>query len=169
MRFLNRASVRARNQHSRRRKLLNGEWLENRCMMSIVVSNLNATGPGSLSDAITQANIAPFSTITFSVTGVINQTSPLPDIGDPTTIMGTSSSGMTPVIEINGNGSAGDGLLLDGAAGGSFIEGLSIVNFPGAAIDIQSANIFVTGCDLGVTPAGTSGPNQVGVELDNQM
>ena len=172
MRFFDRASVRARTRRQRRTNALHWERFENRCMMSIVVSNTNASGVGSLAAAITLANATPNSTITFSVTGVINLHAPgdlLPAIMTPTTIQGTTTLGAAPVIEIDGNGLTGDGLVLAGTSDGSTIEGLDIVNFVGAGIHIESPGTTIEGNYLGVALNGTMvGPgNQTGVLIDN--
>jgi hypothetical protein len=172
MRLFNRASVRARTRHLKRRNALDWERFENRCMMSFVVSNINASGVGSLAAAITLANVTPNSTITFSVTGVINLQAPgdlLPTILKPTTIQGTTTAGSAPVIEIDGNGLTGDGLVLAGTSQGSTIEGLDIVNFAGAGIHIESAGTTIEGNYLGVALDGTTaGPgNQTGVLIDS--
>lgn len=68
---------------------------------NFTVTNLNDSGPGSLRDAVAQANANPGAdVITFSVTGTIVLTSGQIVIGDPLTIDGPGSSALT----INGNG-----------------------------------------------------------------
>lgn len=156
----------------RRRSIELGlERFEERCLLSsIVVDSLAAgsvAGKTTLSDAIKQANLAPNSTITFSVTGVINLTTAadlLPAIAVPTTIQGTSTLGAPPVVEIDGNGLTGDGLDLGPAGGGSTIEGLSIVNFAGDGINIVGTNgNTVEGNDIGLTLNQSQSPNTVGI------
>ncbi len=103
--------------------------------------------PGTLAYAISNANGDPGSTIDFTVTGTIAlsvASDLLPEITAPTTIEGTSALGQSPVVEINGGGLSGDGLMLGTGSEGSTIEGLSIVNFAGAGILLESG----TGSDL---------------------
>ena len=55
----------------------------------ILVTNSNSNGAGSLADAITQANAAPGSTITFAITNsTITLTAPLPAINASVTVNG---------------------------------------------------------------------------------
>ena len=95
------------------------------------------SGPGSLG-AITDSDNSPpgKNTITFDITSVtapytINLQTPLPAITNPVVLNGTSQPGYagTPIIEIDGGGMVGDGLLLAAGSDGSTIEGLDIANF----------------------------------------
>jgi uncharacterized repeat protein (TIGR03803 family) len=69
---------------------------------SLVVANLNDSGPGSFRDAITCANTAPGSTITFQsgLSGTISLEGGLPDISSAMTIYGPGAS----VIDVDGGG-----------------------------------------------------------------
>ena len=106
----------------------------------------------------------------------ISPTSPLPAITNPVVLNGTSQPGYagTPIIEIDGGGMVGDGLLLAAGSDGSTIEGLDIANFPdssftdGAGIHIQSNGNLIQSNYLGTDPTGkAAGPgNFFGVFID---
>ena len=104
---------------------------------NFVVTNTGDTGSGSLRQAILDSNATTGpNTITFAITTgtapyVINLLSPLPPITVPVVLDGTPPgySG-PPLIEINGGGMLGDGLVLAPGSDGSTIEGLDIVGFP---------------------------------------
>jgi hypothetical protein len=72
---------------------------------AFTVVNTNDSGPGSLRDAITQANGGTGATITFTVPGTITLASPLPHIAATMTIDGASAPTYTgtPVVAIDGN------------------------------------------------------------------
>ncbi len=144
---------------------------------TFVVVNTNDAGPGSLRQAILDANVAINSgdTILFNIPGagpqVIRPSSALPPITDPVFIDGYSQPGATtnssptvftgtPFIQIDG-ASAGPGV--DGlrvAAGPSLVRGLAITSFGGDGIEIATnGNSVVEGCLLGLVPAGVSMPN----------
>jgi hypothetical protein len=101
-----------------RRRRLHLEHLETRLVPSpIMVTTVAEFGPGSLGDAIGQANGLPGSTIDFAIPGsgvkTIDATgSGLLAITAPVTIDGTSQPGYagTPLIELVGNGAAGLGI-----------------------------------------------------------
>jgi hypothetical protein len=173
-----------RRTGDRRRTVdLGFEQCENRLLLAtFTVTNTNASGAGSLSDAINSANTADIfsptqlNSITFNIPGtgpfVINLSkTPLPTIQYPVTIDGTSQPGYvgTPLIEIDGDGViVGDGLVLTNQSFGSTIKGLDIADFGGAAIHVQTANNLIVGNFLGTDPTGTSaGPgDSQGVWID---
>ena len=146
---------------------------------NFVVTNTNNHGPGSLREAIINANAtAGTDTITFNIPGLgvktISLITALPEITDPVVIDGTTQPGYagSPAIEIDGltvsNNGGGNGLVIK--AGGSTVRGLAIGNFSG------NAAIWLNGCDnnviqgnyLGVNAAGTTArPNGRGVTLSN--
>ena len=160
------------------------ELVEERILLSssFVVSNTQDSGPGSLRQAISDADgTSGSSSTTFAITPtaasyVINLMTPLPAITQPVVIDGTGQTGYagTPIIEINGGGMIGDGLLLATGSGGSTIKGLDIVGFPdssftdGAGIHIQSNNNLVESDFLGTNLTGTaaSSGNFFGVFID---
>ena len=103
---------------------------------SYVVSNLAASGPGSLRDAIDQANasVGTNDSITFSVSGVIDLALPsdtLPPLTDPAGVtIDASSNGVpkVPTIELRGNGTV-EGPGIEIASSNNIIRGLAISGF----------------------------------------
>ena len=169
--------------HQRRRLLPWAERVEERILLApFVVTNTSDTGSGSLRQAILDADATPGpNTITFAITTgsapyVINVQSPLPHITVPVVLNGTSQPGYagTPIIEIDGGGHVGDGLLLAAGSDGSTIEGLDIANFPdrsgtdGAGIHILSNGNLIQSNYLGTDLTGkAAGPgNFFGVFID---
>jgi hypothetical protein len=72
------------------------EWLEERTLLStILVSNPADHGPGTLRDAIDQANLSSGNTIEFEITGTITLTGGLPDLSQNVTIAGPGASVLT--------------------------------------------------------------------------
>ena len=126
------------------------------------VSNTSDSGPGSLRQAIDDANLAPdHDTIIFNIAGptpvAIVPTSPLPALTSPALIDGTTQPGYAgePVVGLVGT-SAGtaSGFALQG--GNSEVRGLFINQFSGNGIQIQSQSNVVAGCFIGTSPAGTA-------------
>jgi hypothetical protein len=129
---------------------------------TFVVVNANATGIGSLRQALLDANTSPdLDTITFNIPGggikTILPTSALPQANFPVIIDGTTQPGYsgTPLIELSGlSAGSANGLLLLG--GNSTVRGLAINRFALSGIRIETAGsnrlerVFL-GCD----PSGT--------------
>ena len=113
-------------------------------ILPIVVSNANDAGPGSLRQAIVNANnnAGVVDIVTFAVQGTIALASPLPALVEPATLNGlkTGECGQSgPTVEINGGNIAtgsGSGLLVTG--GNTTIRGLSITGFRGNGIELRS-------------------------------
>ncbi|MEZ5658197.1 MAG: DUF4347 domain-containing protein [Burkholderiaceae bacterium] len=133
-------------------------------LATYTVTNTNATGAGSLRQAITDANLnSGTDTIQFSIAGAgphtITPTSALPIISEAVIIDGTSEPDYagTPVIELDGSGAGAGarGLELSATAAGSTIRGLIIHNFSSHGIGIN------VGAD-GNTIAG----NWIGLDAD---
>jgi hypothetical protein len=107
------------------------------------VTNTNDSGPGSLRQAILDANAAPGrDTINFNIGSgaqTIKLSSSLPPITDAVIIDGTTQPGFasSPIINLDGDGGAGDCLRI--SAGGSLVQGLVINNFSGAGIKLTIA------------------------------
>src|SRR5262245_24099581 len=153
------------------------ERLEERQLLAtFTVTNtgdLNPNGtvvPGSLRDAINQANTAPGAdTIAFSIgTGQksILPTAPLPTIIDTVTIDGTTHAQTTgPGIEINGSlaGSSANGLRVD--ASGTTIRGLVINRFQQSGILLESANNNIFGNFIGTSSSGSLAAGNGGAGL----
>lgn len=112
------------------------ESLEERLALSTFsVLNINDSGPGSLRQAILDANANPAADlIDFDIGGggvqTIMPTSALPTITDPVTIDGMTQPGFagSPIIELNGaNAGSASGLVI--TAGNSTVRGLVINGF----------------------------------------
>ncbi|HZT60235.1 MAG TPA: LamG-like jellyroll fold domain-containing protein [Pyrinomonadaceae bacterium] len=145
---------------------------------TITVTNTNDSGPGSLRQAILDANASPGTqTIAFNIPGTgvhtISPASALPGITDPVTIDGYTQTGATKntlatgtnavvEIELDGTnaGATASGLAITG--GGSTVRGLVINRFGsgpgpgGTGIELNSNGNTVEGCFIGTTPAGTA-------------
>ena len=127
---------------------------------SFLVVNTNDSGAGSLRQAIVNSNnSAGPDTISFAIgSGVqtITPLSTLPTISEPVTIDATTQPGYngTPLIELNGNGLAGNGLNV--TAGLTTIRGLVINRFGGTGIvlAINNGNV-VEGNYIGIDQTGT--------------
>ncbi|MEG5062329.1 SdrD B-like domain-containing protein [Microcoleus sp. B3-A4] len=145
-------------------------------LATFIVSNTADAGPGSLRQAITDANAAaaPPHTINFAI-GTGPQTiailSFLPNINVPTIIDGTSQPGFagTPLIEIDGSGA---GALSSGfrvLGGGSTLRGLIVNGFGNTGISLESNGNTVAGNYIGINAAGTAAlPNGLfGVAVQN--
>ena len=97
---------------------------------TLIVTNTNDSGPGSLRQAILNSNShSGFrDTISFKIPGTgvhtITPASPLPQLTDPVDVDGTTQAGYagSPVIELNGASAGGSGLSL-AASAGSFVGG----------------------------------------------
>ena len=158
-----------------------------------VVTNTNDAGPGSLRQAILDANAAPNSggpdLISFAIGGAgphtIIPASGLPPITDPVVINGFTQPGSSPNtnaigalntglrIELNG-ASAGSTNGLTIAAGGSTIRGLAINRFSQLGISLQSVGgNLVEGNFIGTDVTGTArlpnGGSGVYIESPNNM
>ena len=113
-------------------------------ILSLIVSNANDAGPGSLRQAVIDANnnTGVVDTVTFAVQGsTIALLSPLPVIVEPVTLNGlkTGACGQSgPAVGIDGGNLApgsGPGLLVTG--GNTTIRGLSITGFQGNGIELR--------------------------------
>ena len=95
---------------------------------TIVVSNTNDSGSGSLRDAINQAN-AGGATVVFSIPGGgvhrIAPTSPMPAVNLPTIFDATTQPGYAgaPLIEVYGGNEGGNGATFVVNGGGTTIKG----------------------------------------------
>ncbi len=148
------------------------------------VTNTNDAGPGSLRQAILNANATPGTqTIDFAIFHAapftISPNTELPVVTDAVVIDGTTQSGFagTPIIELSGANIAGavDGLKLTG--GNSTVRGLVIDRFwngltsaasdtgTGIRLEGGGSNI-VEGNYIGTNASGTSAlPNGSGIVL----
>jgi hypothetical protein len=142
---------------------------------NFVVTNANSNGPGSLRDAIVNANAtAGPDTITFSIPGpgvkLISLLDALPEITEQVVIDGTTQPGYagTPLVEIDG-ALAGNNSGLVIKAGGSTVRGLAIVNFNATGIILSDCNNnLIQANHIGVDAAGSvKRPNRDGISLSN--
>src|SRR5882724_4279089 len=131
--------------------------------MTFLVTTTADSGPGSLRQAIMDANANPgVDTINFNIPpgGVqtITPLSQLPSISlfGPTIIDGTTQPGYagTPLVEING-ATAGSvsGLIIRGT--GNTVRGLVINRFAGTGIFLDSSGNTIEGNYIGTDPTGT--------------
>ena len=132
-----------------------------RAASTFVVINVNDSGPGSLRQAMIDANANPgLDTITFNIGSghqTIKPQQRLPTVIDPVVIDGTSQPGFsgTPIIEIDSsNQFDGTGLFLDG--GDSTVRSLVINESPfiGILIGSKGGN-RIEGCYIGTDATGT--------------
>ena len=139
----------------------------------IQVTNTDTAGPGSLAQAIINANFHPGpDAVTFNIAGnppfLILGTS-LPVSTGPITIDATTQPGFAgaPLVEIRRIGTGvTDGLVL--AGGSSTVRGLVFTNFLGAGLVLQSAGNTVQGNYFGTTPSGTAVlANTVGIRVES--
>src|SRR5258708_1101639 len=114
--------------------------------MTFTVTNTNDSGPGSLRQAILDANAhAGADMIVFTIPGAgVNTIAPasaLPTITDPVTIDGTTQPGFagSPIIELSG-AIAGPANGLNITAGSSTVLGLVINRFKGGNNPSSSGN-----------------------------
>ena len=135
-----------------------------------IVTNTGDSGPGTLRQALLDANANPGSTVSFAIPGsppfVIAPVSPFPPATQTVIIDGTTQPGFagTPLIQLNGSGittNTTDGLLL--RAANCVVKGLSITRFSGDGIRIENAvGSVIQGNYLGVTPSGAAAGNGEG-------
>lgn len=133
---------------------------------TFVVTNKNNGGPGSLRQAILDANANPGTdTVSFDIPGQGVQTivpsSALPTVTDPLIIDGTTQPGFagTPLVELDGANGNFDGL--DITAGGSTVKGLVIGRFRfGISLRNNGGN-KVLGNFIGTDSTGSSARRSV--------
>jgi Calx-beta domain len=146
---------------------------------TFVVTNTNDSGPGSLRQAITDANASPgLDTISFNIGSGLQTITPqqrLPTITDGVVIDGTTQPGFSgvPIIELNGTVQPdGNGLFITG--GNSTVRGLVInrFHFTGILINNGSGN-RVEGCYIGTDSTGTiaqpNGDDGVSISTSNNV
>ena len=146
---------------------------------TFVVTNVNNSGPGSLRQAILDANANPgVDLITFNIAGpslLIQPQLSLPSITDPVVIDGSTQPGFsgTPLIELNGPMAPGPGLFVN--APGSTIRSLVINGFDNGGIIIgpSGSGSHIEGCYIGTNVAGLlavpNGGNGIAVTSSNSV
>ncbi len=153
------------------------EALEDRQLLAaLVVTNALDSGPGSLRQAILDANAAQEpSSIGFDIAGAgvhtIPLTSGLPLISVPLTLDATTQPGYagTPLVAIDGtNAGLISGLVLSPSAAGSSVAGLAIERFAEDGINAYGVTgLVIRNNFIGVDPTGASGAGNgsAGVDL----
>ena len=141
--------------------------------MTFTVTTANDLGAGSLREALMLADANPgLDTIAFNIPGAAPHTitlaTPLQPILDAVMIDGTTQPGFagSPIIEINGNGVAVDGLTIN--AGPTTVRGLVINRFVERGIFVRVGNgTTIQGNFIGTDVTGTAPqPNGVnGIEI----
>jgi hypothetical protein len=130
----------------------------------LTVTNTNDSGPGSLRQAILDADSSGDQDnperIVFAIPGggvqTIKPLSRLPDITTPVILDGTTEPGYVgrPIIELDGSlAGFADGLRIIG--GNSTVRGLVIDDFRGAGIDLESNHNIVESNYIGTDATGT--------------
>lgn len=145
---------------------------------NFTVTNVNDSGPGSLRQAILDANASPDSNeIVFAIPPfnggfkTINLLSSLPSISQPVALNALTQDGASttaPRVELNGTSAGGSSSGLTASANHVLIQGFLINRFAGAGIFMAAANDAVVQYNrIGTNQAGSSAqPNgQVGLAL----
>jgi uncharacterized protein (TIGR03437 family) len=139
-------------------------WLPTQPQAVFTVTNANDSGPGSLRQAILDANAsAGADSIAFNITGAapykIVLASPMPVITDAVTIDGATQPGFAgaPLVEINGNDDGavlGDGLRI--TAGNSAVRNLLFTRLRGNGISLETGgNNIIAGNAIGTDATGS--------------
>ncbi|MBU6221708.1 MAG: right-handed parallel beta-helix repeat-containing protein [Planctomycetes bacterium] len=120
-----------------------------------VVNTLADAGPGSLRQAIIDANAhkGP-DAIDFSVAGTIALKSALPAITDSLDLDGSSAPGYAgkPVVTLDFQNNAG--LVVSAGANRSVIQSLSLVDSSGAGLSLAASEVTVAGSYIGLRADG---------------
>jgi len=141
---------------------------------TLVVTNVNDDGPGSLRQAIIDANSIPgLDTIAFNIAGpfpIITPFLSLPTITDSVVIDGTTQPGFagTPIVQLSSSEFATVGLTID--APGCTIRALVINGFRSAGISLfRAANgTDIKGSYIGTDATGSVAmPNGAGVSVQS--
>ena len=150
---------------------------------TFTVTNTDDAGPGSLRQAILDANAnAGADTIAFNVPGAgvhtITPATALPTIDGAVVIDGYTQPGASPntdpiatnavlLIELDGSTAGGTGLNVGFGAPGTTIRGLAIGG-SSLGINVSGPGSFVKGCFIGTDASGlVARPNNTGIQPFN--
>ena len=157
------------------------ESVEPRILLAtFLVTDLGDSGPGTLRQAIEDANEQEgVDQIHFAIPGPgpfsVALLSPLPPVTDTVEIDGTTQPGFNPsnpvpIVEVNGAGagSGADGLTFDLGSFESILRGLVINRFSGSGVRIFRSQVVVEGNFIGTDLTGSLalGNAGFGVEID---
>jgi hypothetical protein len=160
---------------------------------TFLVTSTADAGPGSLRQAILDANASPGAdSITFAIPGAgphrIAPLSPLPDVSDPVFVDGFSQPGSSPntrpfgqgtdavpMVDLDGGPGLGgpfsDGIVITG--GNSTLRGLVIRRVGRRPVVLASDGNAIVGCFIGLDASGAVGSsNGFGIEVlgsDNRI
>lgn len=148
------------------RRLASPEYLERRLALiadSFTVTSLADSGPGSLRQAILDANAsAGFDLIEFAVAGTIRVgRTALPAITEGAAVLGNTAPGFAgrPAVRIDFQNTTG--LVIAAGAGGTRIDSLSLVDAAGAGVTVAASDVTLRGNFIGVWSNGlTVEPNR---------
>ena len=143
---------------------------------TMVVTNTNNSGPGSLRQAILNANAHTgfTDTISFKIPGAgvhtITPIATLPDVSEPVIIDATTQPGYigTPLIDLSGSDAEpGSGLSLAATASNSTVRGFAIHGFSENGILIRGNGNIIAANYIGTNPAsgGDIGNNGNGIQI----
>jgi parallel beta-helix repeat protein len=125
-------------------------------LSTFTVTNLNASGVGSLRWAILNANRNPGAdTVAFGVGGTIRPgRSPLPSLTDTVNINGSTAPSFAgaPVVTIDFHGTRGFNFAR--GSNGSVLSSLSIVNASGAGVTLNASDVTIKGNYIGLLSDG---------------
>jgi len=148
---------------------------------TFTVINTNDSGPGSLRQAILDANASPTPgqhLIQFAVPGsglrTITLITSLPTPTESVVIDGFTQSGASPntlangnnanqLIRVHGSALVGNGVTLNSPS--NVVRGIIFTGFASQAIDIVSDGNDIEGCLFGITPAGATSANSLAVQV----
>src|SRR5947209_2840905 len=169
---------RSRKRVPRRRENMPAlERLEERCLLAVfTVTTTDDSGPGSLRQAILDANANPeLDTIAFAIgdggVQTIRPKSDLPNITDPVILDGTTQPGFAgqPLIVLNGSDSTSPQSSINGltiTAGSTTVRGLVIQAFDIGILLSGGGNNTIAGNYLGTDVTGTQAVgNGSGVDI----
>lgn len=152
------------------------EQLEDRKLLAtLTVINSADDGPGSLREAIENANFFPGpDVIQFALPKndtIIRPLTELPAVTEPLTIDATTQPGFVgkPIVELSGERTIGFDYGLKLAGGNSLVSGLAIHSFPASGIIISGpGNNHITRNYVGLDSGITAKANRfIGIAIDN--